>query len=158
MSMVENLEKQRRRVGLRESRIAVPRDRDDMSCDDVITAPRGRDSDAHTSLLVAEIEERIEVLEDELAVVAPIIYERQRLLSARAQLLGEPPPPPANSPSRRVTRADVVSVLRDHPGIRAGEIADLLDAGQPAISAHLYGGKATSFRCCGGRWFLVNEK
>jgi DNA-binding transcriptional ArsR family regulator len=104
------------------------------------------------SSLVAEIEERLEVLEDQLAKVAPIVYERERLISARAQLLGEPPPPPATAP-RRITREDVVSVLCSHAGIRAGEIARVLGAGQPAISAHLYRGKGTRFRSRGGGGF-----
>ena len=140
------------------STAAAPRNRDDMSCDDVTKVPRSHDSDAHMSSLVAGIEERLEVLEDELAKVAPIVYERQRLLSARAQLLGEALPPPAISSRRRITREDVVSVLRSHPGIRAGEIARVLGAGQPAISAHLYRGKGTRFRSRGGRWSLVDEK
>lgn len=139
----------------REGVIAVQRNRDDVSDDDVTTVPRDRHD--HMSSLLAEIEERLEELEDELAKVAPIVYERQRLLLARAQLLGEPPPS-AIASGRRVTRADVASVLRSQPGIRAGEIARILDAGQPAISAHLYRGKGRCFHCRGGRWFLIDEE
>jgi hypothetical protein len=39
------------------------------------------------SSLVAEIEQRIEVLDDKLARVAPLALERERLLTARAQIL-----------------------------------------------------------------------
>lgn len=140
-----------------EGGCTVTRNRDDMSCDDVTTVPRSHDSDGDMSSLVAEIEERLEVLEDELAKVAPIVHERQRLLAARAQLLGQPPPWPPTG-ARRITREDIVSVLRSNPGIRAGEIARILGVGQPAISAHLYRGKGTRFRSRGRRWFLGSEE
>jgi hypothetical protein len=128
-----------------------------MSYDNVRSALRSHDSDAHTSSLLADIEERLEALEDELAKVAPIVHERQRLLAARAQLLGEPAPRPATT-TRRATREDVASVLRSHPGLRTGEIARILGVGAPAISAHLYRGKGTLFRSRGGRWFLGSEE
>jgi DNA-binding transcriptional ArsR family regulator len=139
------------------SAIAVPRPHH-TSCDDVTTVPRSHDSDAHMSSLVAEIEERLAVLEDGLAKLAPIVHERQLLLTARAQLLGEPPPALPTPSRRRITRDDVASVLRLHPGLRAGEIARALDAGQPAVSAHLYRGKQTRFRSRGGRWFLADQE
>jgi hypothetical protein len=126
---------------------------DDMSRENVIAVPRSHDSGDRMSSTIAEIERRIERLEAELARVAPLAIERDRLLRARAALLGEPPPPPIRPP-RRVTRDDVASVLARHPGLRAGEIARALGAGQPAISAHLYRGKSTRFESRGGRWFL----
>jgi hypothetical protein len=108
------------------------------------------------SSTLAAIEDRIEVLEAEIAKVGPLALERERLVRARAELLGEPAPQPAwaNGPARRVTQDEVAAVLERRPGIRAGEIADALGAGRPAISAHLYRGKGSHFRCRGGRWFL----
>lgn len=154
--MLDGLQK-RPAADPRERGSAVPRDCDDVSCDDVITVPRSHDSGGYTSHLVAEIEERLELLDDELAKVAPIVHERERLLVARAQLLGEPPPRSLTA-ARRASREDVASVLRSHPGIRAGEIARVLGVGQPAISAHLYRGKDSRFRSRGGRWFLRGEQ
>jgi hypothetical protein len=124
-----------------------------MSRDDVMAVPRNHDSDDHMSLSIAEIEARIEELEGELARVAPLALERDRLLRARAALLGEPPPA-TRRPLRRVTRDDVAAVPERHPGLRAGEIARALGAGQPAISAHLYRGRKTRFESRGGRWFV----
>jgi hypothetical protein len=105
------------------------------------------------SSAVAGIEARIEELETELAKVAPLALERERLLRVRAALVGEPTPPSFTA-SRRVTQDDVAAMLEQHPGLRAGEIARALDAGQPAISAHLYRGKNGRFRSMGGRWYL----
>jgi hypothetical protein len=124
-----------------------------MSDDNVMAVPRNRDSDDHMSSSIAEIEGRIEELEAELARVAPLALERDRLLRARAALLGEPAPATLR-PTRRVSRDDVAAVLARHPGLRAGEIARELGAGQPAISAHLYRGKNTRFESRGARWFL----
>jgi hypothetical protein len=56
-----------------------------------ITVPRDRDSDEVLSSRLIGIEDRLEELEDQLATVAPLALERQRLLRARAELLGEVP-------------------------------------------------------------------
>jgi DNA-binding transcriptional ArsR family regulator len=124
-----------------------------MSDDKVMAVPRNRDSDDHMSSSIAAIEGRIEELEAELARVGPLALERDRLIRARAALLGEPPPATLR-PTRRVTRDDVAAVLARHPGLRAGEIARALGAGQPAISAHLYRGKNIRFESRGARWFV----
>jgi hypothetical protein len=128
-------------------------DRDDMSRDNVMAVPRNRDSDDHMSSSIEEIEAGIERIEAELAGAAPLALERDRLLRARATLLGEPPPPPLRA-ARRITHDDVAHVLEQNPGLRAGEIARALGAGQPAVSAHLYRGKRTRFESRGGRWFV----
>jgi hypothetical protein len=104
------------------------------------------------SSTIAEVEARIERIEVELTRVTPLVLDRDRLLRARAALLGEPPPPPLRM-SRRVMQDDVAAVLERNSGLRAGEIARALGAGQPAISAHLYRGKRTRFESRGGRWF-----
>jgi DNA-binding transcriptional ArsR family regulator len=134
----------------------VQRDRyygDDESRDDVTTVPRNHHSDGDMSSPVGEIEARIALIEAELELVSPLVLERDRLLRARAALLGEPPPRPLRA-GRRVTRGDVVAVLERHPGSRAGEIAGILGASQPVVSAHLYRGKHTRFESRGGRWFV----
>jgi hypothetical protein len=133
----------------------VSPDCDHMSRDNVIAVPRNRDCDGDMSSLVAEIEERIQVLDTELAQVAPLALERERLLEARARILGLPRPARAG---RRVTRDEVASVLRSQPGLRAGQIARLLGVGRPAVSAHLYRGKQSRFRSSGGRWFVADAK
>jgi hypothetical protein len=107
------------------------------------------------SSLLAEIEARIEALDAELAQVAPLALERQRLVEARAQMLGEPVP---TRPARRVARDDVEGVLLARPGLRAGEIARELGVGQPAVSAHLYRGKGSRFRSAEGRWFTAGDE
>jgi DNA-directed RNA polymerase specialized sigma24 family protein len=105
---------------------------------------------------IAELEARIDQIEAELARATPLVLERDRLLRARAALPGEPPPP-ALSASRRLTKDDVTAVLERDPGLTAGEIARALGAGQPAVSAHLYRGRETSFECRGGRWYPRQE-
>lgn len=126
---------------------------DDTSHDNVRSVPRDHHSDDHMSSAIDEIEARIERIEAELARSAPLVLERDRLLRARAALVGEPPPP-ALGARRRVTRDDVAAAVKRHPGSRAGEIARALGVGQPAVSAHLYRGKDTRFESRGGRWFV----
>jgi hypothetical protein len=128
----------------------------DMSHDNVITAPRGRDSHDDLSCALAEIEGRLEQLEGEIAAIAPLVHERERLLRAKAIILGEPEPRTvAQMASRRITREAVFDYLTRHPGARAGEIASGLGVGQGAVSAHLYRGKEKLFASRGGRWFPV---
>jgi hypothetical protein len=50
--------------------------------------PHGDSDDVLSSVLTAI--DRLEELEDQLATVAPLAIERQRLLRARAELLGMP--------------------------------------------------------------------
>lgn len=121
---------------------------DDKSYDDVTAVPRDRDSDDDMSRVLLKIEDRIDALEREITKVGPLVIERERLLRARSELLGEPLPPHGTvigvGPARRVRRSDVVAALRSHPGSKAGEIARQLEVGQPAVSAHLYRGKGSS--------------
>jgi hypothetical protein len=121
---------------------------------------RDHDSDDVLSSLLITIEDRLEYLEDQLTAVAPLALERQRLLRARAELLDEAPPPQLGLPparEARVTQDDVASVLDQRPGLRAGEIAEALRAGQPAISAHLQRGKGSRFERRAGRWYLTGH-
>jgi DNA-binding transcriptional ArsR family regulator len=123
----------------------------DMSHDNVMTAPRNHD----TSCAVAEIEARIDEIEREMASIAPLVHERERLLRARAMIRGEPTPHAAETLQPRITREAVFEFLTRHPGARAGEIASRLGVGQGAVSAHLYRGKGRFFASRGGRWFPV---
>lgn len=121
-----------------------------------MTAPRDRGCGGEVSSALAGIEDRIGVLEREIAGIAPLVHERARLVRARAVLLGEPDadrPGPAWHP--RITRDHVFRHLVRHPGSRAGEIAAALGVGQPAVSAHLYRGKGRLFVSRGERWYPV---
>jgi hypothetical protein len=60
----------------------------ELLADEVRSVPRGRDNHGDLSSAVAEIDERIAAIEAELASVAPLVAERERLLRARAALLG----------------------------------------------------------------------
>jgi hypothetical protein len=121
-----------------------------------MAVPRNRDGGDQMSSTLAAIEDRIEELESEIAKVAPLAVERERLIRARAAILGEAPQQPTGGPpARRITQDDVAEALRRRPGSRAGELARYLGAGQPAISAHLYRGKQSRFECRGGRWYLA---
>jgi hypothetical protein len=55
---------------------------------------------------VTEVEQRLTEIEREPAFFVPLVHERDRLLRARAALLGEPPP---DSPTlgRRIAREEV---------------------------------------------------
>ena len=121
---------------------------DDMSR----TVPRNRDSHDDMSSAVAELEDRVEAIERELAACAPLVAERQRLLEARAAILGEPVRS-ASVFAHRVTREDVAGVLHAKPGSTAGQIARALGVNQPAISAHRHRGKGERFVNRGRRWY-----
>jgi DNA-binding transcriptional ArsR family regulator len=127
----------------------------DMSHDNVMTAPRNHDMSHDMSCAVAEIEARIDEIEREMASIAPLVHERERLLRARAMIRGEPTPHAAQTLQPRITREAVFEFLTRHPGASAGEIASRLDVGQGAVSAHLYRGKGRFFASRGGRWFPV---
>jgi len=107
------------------------------------------------SRALGEIEARIAEIEHEMAAIAPLIHERERLLRARAVIRGEPPPPEAGVPRPRITREAVFEYLTRHPGSRPTEIAAGLSVAQGAVSAHLYRGKGGLFASRDGRWFPV---
>lgn len=102
------------------------------------------------SSALGEIEAQIDAIEARLVSLTPLVIERERLLRARAALLGEPTP--ASGPIRRVTRDDVARYLAGNPASRAGQIARALGTSPQAVSAHLYRGKASRFVNRGGRW------
>lgn len=106
------------------------------------------------SCALAEIEARIDEIEREMATIAPLVHERERLLRARAVIRGEPlRPHEVGVPRPRITREELFEHLTRHPGARPGEIAASLGVSQGAVSAHLYRGKGRLFTSRGGRWF-----
>jgi hypothetical protein len=105
------------------------------------------------SRAVEQITARLLELERELEHLEPLVTERDRLLRARAALLGEAAPNVATW-RPRITREDVADYLAKHPGSRAGQIAAALGAGQAAVSAHLYRGKGDRFVNRDGRWYV----
>jgi hypothetical protein len=104
--------------------------------------------------VLEEVERRLGEIADDLSAHEALVEERDRLLRARAALLGEPPPIPQRGDRGQVTQDDVASFLYDHPGSRAGAIAAALGADSRRISAHLYRGKGERFVAEGGRWRL----
>ncbi len=130
-----------------------------LSCDFVISVPRNRVAALDVEIALEQIEDRIEVIERDLAALGPLVEERVRLLRARALLLDEPVDDSLRSGERprRVTRDDVTEALATVPGSRAGELARVLGTSQQVVSAHLYRGKGRRFHNRGGRWFLRSE-
>ena len=127
-----------------------------MSHDEVMAAPRGRDSHDDVASVLERIEHRIEVVERQIASIAPLVHERGRLLRARALISGDPEPPPhAPMPRPRVMRQDVFEYLTRNPGSRADQIAAALGTGEGAVSACLQRGRGHRFVCRAGRWYPV---
>jgi uncharacterized small protein (DUF1192 family) len=89
--------------------------------------------------VVAEIDERLAVLDGELARYEQLVADRERLVAARAALLGE------DGPVAQITWEDVAAYLAEHPGSRAGEVAVALGVPLARVSSHLYRGKRTRF-------------
>ena len=116
-----------------------------------VSAPPSR---GDVQIALVEIEDRIESIEEQLAACAPLVAERDRLISARATILGVEPDGESLPRATRVTRGDVAAYLAAAPGSRAGEIARALGTTQQIVSAHLYRGKREEFDNRGGRWFL----
>jgi hypothetical protein len=88
--------------------------------------------------VVAEIDEKLSVLDGELASYEDLLAERERLVAARAALTGEGPAP-------RISQDDVAGYLAEHGQSRAGAIAKALGVPLANVSAHLYRGKHTRF-------------
>jgi DNA-directed RNA polymerase specialized sigma24 family protein len=93
--------------------------------------------------VVREIDEKLRILEEQLEPYEALVAERDRLLAARAAVTGERAPRPVAS--RRVTQEDLLAFLVEHPGLRAGEIAEALGVSLATISSHLYRGNHVRF-------------
>jgi len=88
--------------------------------------------------VIAEIDERLKSLDEQLASHEELLAERNRLRAARSTLLGE-------SPTGQISQDQVAAYLAEHPGSKAGEIADALGVTSGRVSAHLYRAKTTRF-------------
>ena len=103
--------------------------------------------------MLREIDARLTELERELGPYRALVDERTRLLAARAAMTGERAVR-APSGARRVGREEVVAYLREHPGVRAKQIAEALDVPLGTVSQHLYRGKRDIFDARKDGWYL----
>ena len=97
--------------------------------------------------VVAEIDERLKSLDNELASHEQLLAERNRLRAARATLLGE-------GPAGQISQDDVAAYLGEHPGSRPRQIAQALGVSAGRVSAHLYRAKTTRFVSRSDGWYL----
>jgi DNA-binding transcriptional ArsR family regulator len=112
--------------------------------------------------VLREIDERLAVLDGELAALQQLAEERARLVAARAALTGEPVqavqaqavPAQPDAVTRRLTRDEIADYLREHPGSRAGAIARAFEVPLTNVSQHLYRGKRGVFEARGDGWYL----
>jgi DNA-directed RNA polymerase specialized sigma24 family protein len=100
--------------------------------------------------VLAEIDERLKTLDEELASHEGLVAERERLRAARATLLGE-------SPAGQITQDDVAAYLAEHPGSKPAEIARALGVPSGRVSAHLYRAKTTRFLSRADGWHLRGQ-
>jgi hypothetical protein len=121
----------------------------------------GKGSGSSRSVL-REIDERLAVLDGELAALQQLAEERARLVAARAALTGKPlqavpvqaVPVEPDAVARRLTRGEIADYLREHPGSRAGAIARAFEVPLTNVSQHLYRGKRGVFEARGDGWYL----
>jgi len=97
--------------------------------------------------VVAEIDDRLKGLDEQLAGHEELLRERERLRAARATLLGE-------GPAGQISQDDVAAYVGEHPGARPAEIAAALSVSAGRVSAHLFRGKTTRFVRRGEGWHL----
>ncbi|HLI33275.1 MAG TPA: hypothetical protein VKU89_11145 [Solirubrobacteraceae bacterium] len=98
--------------------------------------------------VIAQIDQELERIEARLSGYEQLVSERKRLLAARAALTGT-----ARS-ARRVSREQVATYLREHPGSLPAQIARDLEVPVTNISQHLYRGKGTCFLRRSDGWHL----
>jgi transposase len=101
--------------------------------------------------VLAEIDERLKTLDEQLAEYEALLGERERLRAARATILGQGPP-------GQITQDDVAGYLAEHPGSRPREIAAALGVSAGRVSAHLARGKSTRFVSYPDGWRLRDAK
>jgi hypothetical protein len=111
--------------------------------------------------VLREIDERLAVLDGELAALQQLAEERARLLAARAALTGKPEQTPQtvqpDAVPRRLSRDEIADYLRAHPGSKAGAIARAFEVPLTNVSQHLYRGKRGLFEARGDGWHLRDE-
>ena len=105
--------------------------------------------------VLREIDERLAVLDGELAALHQLAEERARLVAAREALTGKPKQTAqADEVPRRLTRDEIADYLRTHPGSKAGTIARAFEVPLTNVSQHLYRGKRGLFEARGDGWHL----
>jgi hypothetical protein len=103
--------------------------------------------------VVREIDQELRGLERREKALAA---ERERLLSARAALVGRAGAGPSRG--RRITQDDVGAYLSEHPGSWPAQIADALDVPVTNVSTHLYRGKRDRFERRADGWHVHSRK
>ena len=84
-----------------------------------------------------------------------LLAERERLLSARAALTGEPS---AKEPrARRVSQDEIAAFIEAHPGSLPAQIAAELGVPVTNVSAHLYRAKGERFERRKDGWYVVSR-
>ncbi len=101
--------------------------------------------------VVAEIDDRLKSLDEQLARHEELLSERERLRAARATLLGE-------SPAGQISQDDIAAYLAEHPGSRPRQIAAALGVTAGRVSAHLFRGKDARFVSRSDGWHLSDGK
>lgn len=99
--------------------------------------------------VVREIDRELERLEKLEKAVAS---ERDVLLAARAALTVNGSA--RQSLRRRVSRAEVVAYVGNHPGRSVAEIVEALQATATSVSTHLHRGKHTRYEYRDDGWYL----
>ena len=114
--------------------------------------------------VLREIDERLAVLDGELAALQELAEERARLVAARAALTGKPEQTvqtvqtvQPDAVPRRLTRDEVADYLRTHPGSKAAAIARAFEVPLTNVSQHLYRGKRGLFEARGDGWHLRDD-
>ena len=111
--------------------------------------------------VLREIDERLAVLDGELAALQQLAEERARLVAARAALTGKPEQTvqtvQPDAVPRRLTRDEIADYLRAHPGSKAGAIARAFEVPLTNVSQHLYRGKRSLFEARGDGWHLRDD-
>jgi len=108
--------------------------------------------------VLREIDERLAVLDGELAALQQLAEERARLVAARAALTGKPEQTvQSDAVPRRLTRDEIADYLRAHPGSKAGAIARAFEVPLTNVSQHLYRGKRGLFEARGDGWHLRDD-
>ena len=92
--------------------------------------------------VIRQIDEQLQRIEGRLAGYEDLLGERDRLLAARAALIGAGP---AGKSARRVSADELAAYLAEHPGRLPAQIAADLGVPVTNVSQHLYRGKNTRF-------------
>lgn len=101
--------------------------------------------------VVRGIDEQLERVAREEKVLGS---ERERLLAARAALLGKASAGPARG--KRISQDDVASYLAEHPGSTASQMAEALGVPATNVSTHLYRAKDVRFRRQADGWYVIS--